>query len=519
MYKYFILFHCFSYFIISGQAISSEPFNLSKLECVKALSKQKRVRVSDIEITKSENEVTKLQEIIEIIERNGAQRDKILEFVKFPGLNENNKDDRDEINSYIDFALHNLLYTISLPLNGKVKSIGLTIETAEAYNTFDSTAVLREIKEILADLPETALNLVNEIIITYKRYEEETSSTSQTAGMFISADKNAIRILIDNDIKDFFNSFKDFLDKNFPGQELLIDFNTGLSNLIVLDHLRSTIYHEVGHMIAYHKYGTVEPDLKWHDAILADNTSISENGKTSIPEDFADTMWLYLETNGGIYYPTIVKKYANRFAILDEIMKLSPSHREQVDNLNYLTSALLKELGFIINDFFEELDIDSSEYFESPIKDQLYGPNLLLTLKRFQPSRSTDFIAYLIEFWKTRFNNKNLIKRLFNKINTIPKDRLLDSTSIENRLTREVLKYVKHVWRDKKIFEFVIENIYLLDTLPTSEMNRRLEILEKANRDLKQIKPSKYIAFEEALKVLLENEFEEEARRALLHKK
>ena len=66
-----------------------------------------------------------------------------------------------------------------------------------------------------------------------------------------------------------------------------------------------------------------------------------------------------------------------------------------------------------------------------------------------------------------------------------------------------MLKYVKHVWRDKKIFEFVIENIYLLDTLPTSEMKRRLKILENANRALKEIKPSDYIVFEEALKVLL----------------
>ena len=388
MYKYFILFYCFSYFITSGQAISSEPFNLSKLEadelkCVNALSEQKRVRVSDIEIIKGENEVTKLQEVIEIMERNGEQIDKTLEHVKFPGLDENNKNDRDEINSYIDFALHNLFYIISLPLNGKIKNIDLTIETAEAYNTFDSTEVLREIKEILTDLPETALNLVNKIIITYKRYEEEISSTHPTAGMFISTDKNAIRILIDNDIKDFFNGLKGFLDKNLADQELHIDFNTGLSNLIVLDHLRPTIYHEVGHMIAYHKYGTTEPDLKWHDAILADNTSIFENGKTSISEDFADTMRLYLETNGGVYHPTIAKKYAHRFAILDEIMKLSPSHREQVDNLNHLTSDLLKKLGFIINDFFDELDIDSSEYIQSSIQDQLSETNLLLTLERF----------------------------------------------------------------------------------------------------------------------------------------
>ncbi len=112
-----------------------------------------------------------------------------------------------------------------------------------------------------------------------------------------------------------------------------------------------------------------------------------------------------------------------------------------------------------------------------------------------------EFVAYLIESWKTRLHNIKIIKALLNKINTIPRDKLLDFTSIENGSTRETLKYVKYVWRDHKIPEFVIKNIYLLDKLSIFDMKRRLHTLEEANRFLiRTAEESDYIVFEEALR-------------------
>ena len=486
---------------ISSQASQMSKPEIHELECIDALSipqVPKKVGASNIQIMENADakEITQIRKIIE------EKKDKALEFMGFISLDENNKDDLDEINLYIELIGGNLLYTISFPINGKMKNIPLRIEKEEVYDVFEDAEVLKEIKDVLGELPEIALSLVNNILITYKRYEKEDSSI-QTLGK--TEHKDTIAIYIHNDVKnllkDVLDNIKDTLSTTSKGAQSLTDSDTDLLNMVVLDHLKTTIQHELGHIIANQAHGESIPDQRWQNAILADGTSVSKYGDTAA-EDLPETMLLYLETDGGIYYPDIAKKYAHRFAILDEFMGLSPFHRQQVNNLNHRINDLLKRLGFTINDFFEEIDIDTpDESFQHPVMVQLFS-HLDLTLEKFADSQKPDkgFIAHLIESWKTRLHNIKIIKALLNKINTIPRDKLLNFTSIETRLTRETLKYVKHVWRDHKIPEFVIENVYLLDKLSIFEMRRRLRILEEANRFLiTTAEESDYIVFEEAL--------------------
>ena len=92
-------------------------------------------------------------------------------------------------------------------------------------------------------------------------------------------------------------------------------------------YLIGNMQHKLGHVMAYHEYGRFEPDQEWHDAILADNRSVSKYGDKNPEEDFAEAMAVYLLTNAGLAHPDIVRQYAHRFEILDEIVGVSSFQR------------------------------------------------------------------------------------------------------------------------------------------------------------------------------------------------
>ena len=91
-----------------------------------------------------------------------------------------------------------------------------------------------------------------------------------------------------------------------------------------------TIHHELGHILAYRKYKNTRPDVDWEQAIAADDRSISLYGDSSISEDFAEAVRIYLASNGGVNNPKLLQQYAARFKILDEIMQLDVIAREEV---------------------------------------------------------------------------------------------------------------------------------------------------------------------------------------------
>ena len=66
----------------------------------------------------------------------------------------------------------------------------------------------------------------------------------------------------------------------------------------------------------------------WHSAIQKDGSSISKYGDSSESEDFAEAMRVYIQTDGGTKDPEALNKYANRFEILDSLMKASRKDRQ-----------------------------------------------------------------------------------------------------------------------------------------------------------------------------------------------
>ena len=97
-----------------------------------------------------------------------------------------------------------------------------------------------------------------------------------------------------------------------------------------LSNILGTMRHELGHTTAVHKYGNFTPDNKYVDAAKKDNRSVSPYGDSGYNEDFAEAMRVYIETDGGIKNPTLLRRYANRFEVLDEIMQLDTNARRQI---------------------------------------------------------------------------------------------------------------------------------------------------------------------------------------------
>ncbi len=94
--------------------------------------------------------------------------------------------------------------------------------------------------------------------------------------------------------------------------------------------------HELGHIIAgvvygYDSDGYPAIPQEWQDARLADGKIISKYDNESIQEDFAEAMRVYLEIRGGFDNPSMAFEYRYRFNILDEVVGVNPSYREQIN--------------------------------------------------------------------------------------------------------------------------------------------------------------------------------------------
>ena len=97
-----------------------------------------------------------------------------------------------------------------------------------------------------------------------------------------------------------------------------------------LSNILWTMRHELGHTTAIHRRGEFTPDRAYIDAIKKDNNSVSWYGDSNNREDFAEAMRVYIETDGGVKNPELLRRYTNRFRVLDEIMQLDTSAREQI---------------------------------------------------------------------------------------------------------------------------------------------------------------------------------------------
>ena len=130
-----------------------------------------------------------------------------------------------------------------------------------------------------------------------------------------------------------------------------MDLSIGRLNDIPLSSdqdLTSVLAHELGHVLQNTQYSiptmrkikftgdTLEQMERmknpkgWPDAIKQDGTSVSKYGDTKLSEDFAEAMRVYIQTDGGTKDPQALKDFANRFGILDSLMKKSMKERKSL---------------------------------------------------------------------------------------------------------------------------------------------------------------------------------------------
>ncbi len=96
---------------------------------------------------------------------------------------------------------------------------------------------------------------------------------------------------------------------------------------------RDTFYHELGHHIAWYRFGDshLANHCGWLKAMQGDASSPSEYAQKNRAEDFAETAHLYFATNGG-FSDDSRERHPNRFAFLDELFwdVLTPTARKKI---------------------------------------------------------------------------------------------------------------------------------------------------------------------------------------------
>ncbi len=209
---------------------------------------------------------------------------------------------------------------------------------------FISRVNLKFLKKILDAMPAVLLDKVDKITILFRRAifrpplvifgstpnKEEGSQLEEAQDKFLA---NEIALVI----------------PYFPQAHESAAFNTFYSFLIY------QMRYQLGHIMAYHRYGDIIPGHEWRDAILRDNKNLSSDADVAednenapsdidIAKDFASTMELYLKTYAGLDHPDITRKYARRFEILDEIMGLDIYQRAKIIERNLFIERQLYEI-------------------------------------------------------------------------------------------------------------------------------------------------------------------------------
>lgn len=90
------------------------------------------------------------------------------------------------------------------------------------------------------------------------------------------------------------------------------------------NYMRGTMIHETGHTWSYKTWGTDETKGKWVDwktAMGKDKVSVSGYAMASIAEDVAETIQVYVSTQGTAKFDEYKQIVPNRFAILEKEYK------------------------------------------------------------------------------------------------------------------------------------------------------------------------------------------------------
>ena len=363
-------------------------------------------------------------------------------------------------------------YTISFFVDGQVKSIGLSIQKMDNYPYPNLLA--GELVAVLQKVPRNLLGRVNKIAIlpTTPEVELERYNALFNAMFFGSHPlgreelKKVSRMGIVELNETYHSPTVDEIIIRIPPPDIE-GFNHYNHYLDVFHRsiLTSIVKHQLGHIMAYHRYGEFTPDQEWHNAILADNASVSEYGDINMAEDFAEATALYLRTDRRLLHPDTEGRYTHRMEILDEIMGLNSSQRRQIEERNREIDHLFRQLGLPngLNDMF----VDRHTYYYS---------------------EDTDIIADSIRDLREELivNPDTLImaRTLANKALTLHRNRPLDFTSTDESSVRENLIRtlafygLSHLPTEKDT-SFIKNTIHSLDTLSTSEMEHRLHVFDQ----------------------------------------
>ena len=136
------------------------------------------------------------------------------------------------------------------------------------------------------------------------------------------------------------------------GDARVSDEGKGLINLypaaytfLPIEKLIFSAHHELGHLVAVRHFGELDPGAEWSKAISKDNFIISNYGNSSRAEDFAESLALYIHTDGGVTDVEILEKLAHRFEILDGIMDIDGKLKDELVSKILLKKMLEKNSG------------------------------------------------------------------------------------------------------------------------------------------------------------------------------
>ena len=258
------------------------------------------------------------------------------------------------------------------------------------------------------------------------------------------------------------------------------------------------IPHQIGHIIAYHRYGSITPDQQWHNAVLADNPKaiVSEYSGTNMAENFAEAMKLYLIKQAGLDNPDIARSYAHRFEILDGIMGLDFFQRRQITERNRLLEEkiheinhLLKSLGILDQDgkIYEGIGIIDATL--GVIRRVLLNDSDMMIMARVLADK-----ALILHRRKplnfTSVDDKSLVREKLIReltwpgllyLSTTPEVEPIITPEIKSIIPEELLEELVSQLRSfsptpttQSVQSFITDATYLLDTLSTHEMQNRL---------------------------------------------
>lgn len=167
------------------------------------------------------------------------------------------------------------------------------------------------VREMLGSMPESALTNLDTLVVNPQRYVHD----AHWAKEYSTRDFRAAAT-------------------GGPGPTLgstQIDFYpAGLRRLMTQTERSSFMGHELGHVIAQRRFGTVEPPAEYLAAIKRDGRSVSRYGDNAPREDLAEAVAAYIRTEGGIHNPQLLARYQHRFQFIDDLMRLDPVQKREV---------------------------------------------------------------------------------------------------------------------------------------------------------------------------------------------